>query len=555
MADADKPKDETGDAPKPDTETQADAAPEGSETPAADAAEPDPADATMSEANPADGPDTASEAEAGIASDPDAAQDGTRPSFAENRADDDGMAPSPDDEDAAATGESATLATGDHSVAPVEDGPSAQDELPAAPAESSESTDTIGSGPNTSGGGSGGPVGAATATAAGAAGPERVVERRGGFFPMVLGGIVAAIAGFALSQYLGPNGWPFSNQSGAFEDETRAALAETEGGLESLGTRIDGIETGLSDIDLTSVQDSVADLVDRTGTIGTDLTALTRRVEELGAEIEGLSAGLSAMNEDAGTLAERVTAIEKAPMEDAVSPETVAAYERELQELQSRVEDQSAVFEEASAERQAAMEEAFAEQQSQIEAQRAELQAMVEAARSAEAEAERQAELSQLRAAAGDLLTAVRTGDPYADALAPLADGMEIPEALSVAAEEGVPTRAALTETYPEAARDGLAAARAAGAGTEGDGNRLSAFMARQLNARSVTPRDGDSPDAILSRVEAAVNAGDLSTALDEIATLPEPAQEAMSEWTERARIRAEALAAAEGVVQQLNNE
>ena len=50
----------------------------------------------------------------------------------------------------------------------------------------------------------------------------------------------------------------------------------------------------------------------------------------------------------------------------------------------------------------------------------------------------------------------------------------------------------------------------------------LGAFLQNQLGGRSVVPREGDDPDAVLSRVGAAVEAGDLSTALTEIESLPE---------------------------------
>ena len=60
---------------------------------------------------------------------------------------------------------------------------------------------------------------------------------------------------------------------------------------------------------------------------------------------------------------------------------------------------------------------------------------------------------------------------------------------------------------------------------------RLGAFLKRQLNARSLTPQTGTSTDAILSRAEAALTSGDLSTVLAEIADLtPAPAAQ-MAAW------------------------
>ena len=81
---------------------------------------------------------------------------------------------------------------------------------------------------------------------------------------------------------------------------------------------------------------------------------------------------------------------------------------------------------------------------------------------------------------------------------------------------------------FPTAARAGLEAALRADMGSSWT-ERATNFLRAQTGARSLDPREGDDPDAILSRAEAAVSAGDLATALTEIAALPEPAQTAMA--------------------------
>jgi len=75
------------------------------------------------------------------------------------------------------------------------------------------------------------------------------------------------------------------------------------------------------------------------------------------------------------------------------------------------------------------------------------------------------------------------------------------------------------------------------------------------LGARSVAPREGDDPDAVLSRAEAAVRSGDLDTALTEIAALPDVAQSAIADWQANAETRLEAKSAADDLVQQLLQE
>jgi hypothetical protein len=87
-----------------------------------------------------------------------------------------------------------------------------------------------------------------------------------------------------------------------------------------------------------------------------------------------------------------------------------------------------------------------------------------------------------------------------------------------------------------------------------GDGtwNRLSAFLRSQTGARSLTPRSGDDPDAVLSRAEAALRAGDLKAALAEIAKLPQAGQDRMSEWVGLAEKRVSAMEAVESLASEL---
>ena len=83
----------------------------------------------------------------------------------------------------------------------------------------------------------------------------------------------------------------------------------------------------------------------------------------------------------------------------------------------------------------------------------------------------------------------------------------------------------------------------------------MTTFLANQLGARSVTPRDGADPDAVLSRAEAALRSGDLAATLQELEALPAPAAEVLTGWTARAETRQGALDAADAVAQDLNQE
>ena len=87
----------------------------------------------------------------------------------------------------------------------------------------------------------------------------------------------------------------------------------------------------------------------------------------------------------------------------------------------------------------------------------------------------------------------------------------------------------------------------------EGTGDQLRAFLRDQLGTRSLTPRDGDDPDAILSRAEAAVKSGELDAALGEIDNLPDSGKAVLEEWTVKAVARKDALSAFETLESALN--
>jgi len=142
------------------------------------------------------------------------------------------------------------------------------------------------------------------------------------------------------------------------------------------------------------------------------------------------------------------------------------------------------------------------------------------------------------------------SGQSYESLLADLkAGGVTIPDALSAPAENGVASISTLQAEFTPAARTALADARDADKRTG-----LIAFLQRQTNARSVSPKDGDDPDAVLSRAEAALGAGDLASALEELRALPQSAQAALADWEKAAQTRLSAMQAADALAQSVNS-
>lgn len=166
----------------------------------------------------------------------------------------------------------------------------------------------------------------------------------------------------------------------------------------------------------------------------------------------------------------------------------------------------------------------------QMEAVQKSAAAMRTEAEAAAAQATRAAQIALMRAA-------LDTGAPYVSVTS-LAD---LPAILADHAETGLPSLTLLKETFPDAARLALEAAlRANMGGTWAE--RVTNFLRAQTGARALTPREGNDPDAILSRVEAALNAADLPRALAEIQTLPPEAQTALQDWTASATLRQSAI-------------
>ncbi|WP_226623985.1 COG4223 family protein [Alloyangia pacifica] len=332
---------------------------------------------------------------------------------------------------------------------------------------------------------------------------ETVVERKGGFVPMALGGIIAAALGWGASSYQSGS-YPFGDGGAGFEAETSAALAAQSEEIDALSGTVAETAAQVGGIDLSGLETSTADL---------------------GARMQAAEGSAASLSEQVAQLQTRIEDMQNQWLSESVSPEAMAAYEKALADVRTA-----------------------------IETQRAEVEQMTQEAMQAREAASDQAMVAESRSALADVETALRDGTPYAGAIQTMQEnGVDVPEGLSAPAGDGVPTLSALETEFPPAARDALSAARRAESTTEDTASRVTTFFANQLGARSVEPRAGDDPDAVLSRAEAALRSGDLGTVLSELAALPEPAQAELAEWTARAETRKAALDGADAVAQTLN--
>jgi hypothetical protein len=305
-----------------------------------------------------------------------------------------------------------------------------------------------------------------------------------GFLPLLLGGVVAGAIGYGVATY-------FPMNDGSVDVSVQ---------MQAQADQLAALEAKLADIpavDLSGVEAQIA-------SVGDQAAALSGAIDTNFADLDA-----------------RLTEVEKRPGADGTLSDTaLAAYQRELEQLRADLEIQ-----------QATVMSTVAQVETDLAAARAEAEAL-------EQEALASAEAAASRAALNRVSTAIETGAPFADALGDL--GGDLPAALSSAAENGVATTAELTSDFPAAARAALATARAEGVSDESGG--LGGFLRNQFDVRSTAPQEGSSPDAVLSRAEAAIKEGRVADALAEIEALPEVARAEMTDWTAQATERADVL-------------
>ena len=314
--------------------------------------------------------------------------------------------------------------------------------------------------------------------------------RSGGAVPMIAAGVVSAAVGFGAAYLALPR----------IDSAMIDAMAKNAQMSEDLSQKVASLEGRLADLDIDG--------------------AIAGAEASFAAQLETQSAVVTALED-------RMASLEGQPLfEGGMSPAAMNALEAEIASLRSEIATQqdnmSAIAAAASA---------------QLEETRASAAAIEEAAANKAATVAANAALAQVRAA-------MESGAPFAAALPDLTavTGPLARELVDVAAD-GVPTLASLQENYADAARSALSSARAQGVAGEATGGFV-AFLRTQFDVRSVEPKAGTDTDAILSRVGAALAAGDLATVLTEAEGLPEVARAALTDWLGAVSVRAGALAA-----------
>ena len=360
--------------------------------------------------------------------------------------------------------------------------------------------------------------------------------------PTLLGGVIAAGLGAAAAYWVIPQLPPAWQPGGGVELDP--GLAQTEA-VRAVATEVAQAE----------IQAQLEALSGRAADAGAD--AARQLLADSGPS--GASAAdaeaLQAQQQKLAALETTVAELAARPVVPAVAPgDEGGQLQAMLGDLTARMAEQQRQLDELAA--RPATDGGSAEQLQSFAAQAQALEAQIAAAADAAEKrisaAESQAAQLQdsadaanrrarVSAAAAALQAALSSGGARETALADLqAAGVEPPAVLT----GEVATLAQLRAEFPAAARDGLAAALKSSSANDGAMGVIGNFLRVQTGARSVEPREGSDPDAVLSRADAAVKAGDIAGALEQIGALPQPGQDAMSGWVAQARTWVEANAA-----------
>lgn len=352
----------------------------------------------------------------------------------------------------------------------------------------------------------------------------RQQPRRRGFLAPFLTGAGAVALGFAGAVYVLPRippGWIPDSWLPSTRSETELIAGQA--------ARIDVLEK------------SLAELAGRPSD-GVDAATLDSRLAGLRDELAAAAPDLSSLAARLDDLDGRLTALEKRPVAGGAVPSSaIEAIDLEIADLRAEI---------------AARAGSAAPGGDQIAAATAEaesrLAAVSESADKLRAEVDETSRQMRARAAISVIRAALESGDSYDSALADLtAAGVAVPQGLA-GGSTGVPTLASLRADFPAAARAALIASTRTGSG-DGFLARVGSFLRSQTGARSIAPREGDDPDAILSRAEAALASGDVAGALAGVRSLPPEGQAAFADWIARADARLAALDGMSGAAAALN--
>ncbi len=365
--------------------------------------------------------------------------------------------------------------------------------------------------------------------------PPAATARRGGGVSSVVWALALLIGGGALAV------WGLPKIAPSLPAPLAAYLAPAaEQADDALGALRSAVEARVAQVESTADAAAIlaSDVASALESAAAERAALREELAVLASQPQPQISG-AASEEAVATLRERLDALaaQVDALEGAQGPDSgaLAEIETTLGALRGRLE---AVETEALAAREAATAAtASLADLGDLEAQRERVEREADNARRAAAMATALAQIDR----------AMTLGQPFVEPLTALTAAAEqpAPAALTKAAATGAPTRESLKASYPGAAYDAISATLENEA--EARGGFLSGVAAKLQARVTGLPSEaipGDSITAVLSRARITLLNGDVDATIAAIESLPAPAQQAMADWVEGARLRSDADAA-----------
>lgn len=334
---------------------------------------------------------------------------------------------------------------------------------------------------------------------------QNVTVQKTGFWPSLFGGVIAAGLGAGAMFYWSA---PQTPQIDPAQIEARAVSAAEAAARQLAPEGLAALQSGLA-----ALEDRLNALPAGGGEDGQAATmAGLSALQEQGARIATLEQGLDSAAQGIAQL--QVALNRQASLIEGLGSAGGGGLSADGEaQLQALTAQAAALRDDIRASAEQA--------QAQIAAAQSEAARLQEAAQDSTKRAQAIAAVAALQAALDRGITAGDAREALAGA------GIEAPEAL----QQNVPSLAQLQAGFGEASRSALRAALRENSAQ--GGNIVTNFLRAQTGARSLAPREGDDTDAVLSRANAHVEAGDIAAALTEMSALPQVAAVApvMAGW------------------------
>jgi hypothetical protein len=284
--------------------------------------------------------------------------------------------------------------------------------------------------------------------------------------------------------------------------------------------------------------------------LASEISSLNERVDSLAQSMPAQGDGAAAGNEALSGLSDRVSALESETTGSG-NAEEIAQLQDSISQLKSRVDEMATSIDNTNS-RIASLETQVNDLDMLVKTEVAPRMDAVTQAAEAATEGQRVARAISARA-----LTAVLdNGGSFTNELAAaetLLGGREAISELQPIAAKGIRSREALVAEFDDIANRVLDAEPV----PEGQG-LLSKFMesAKSLvKVRPAGPIEGGSPGAVLSRMEAALKAGNLDSVVSEWEALPVSGKTASADWIGAVRDRMTAKRLIGQIIDQLSSE